>query len=58
MAARTILAHQRQLERELKHRSWLEQNLQHSTQLAHCQQRIQTLRVLCAEQQCEQNADG
>ena len=33
MAARTVVALQRQLEREIKHRSWLAQNLQHDLRL-------------------------
>ena len=36
MAARTVVALQRQLEREIKHRAWLEQNLQHTAQYQQC----------------------
>ena len=36
MAARTIVALQRQLEREIKHRAWLAQNLQHTAQYQQC----------------------
>ena len=36
MAARTIVALQRQLEREIKHRAWLERNLQHTVQYQQC----------------------
>ena len=43
MAARTVVALQRQLEREIKHRAWLEQNLQRSFMLTQCEQRINML---------------
>ena len=36
MAARTVVALQRQLEREIKHRAWLAQNLQHTAQYQQC----------------------
>ena len=36
MAAKTIVALRRQLERELKHRAWLAQNLQHTVQYQQC----------------------
>ena len=36
MAARTVVALQRQLEREIKHRAWLERNLQHTVQYQQC----------------------
>jgi hypothetical protein len=36
MAARTVVALQRQLEREIKHRAWLERNLQHTAQYQQC----------------------
>ena len=49
MAARTVVALQRQLEREIKHRAWLEQNLQRSLTLTQCEQRINTLTELCEE---------
>ena len=42
MAARTVVALQRQLEREIKHRAWLERNLQHTVQYQQC--------VLCIAQ--------
>jgi hypothetical protein len=49
MAARTIVAIRRQLERELRHRAWLEQHLKGSVALAQCDQRIDALRQLCEE---------
>jgi hypothetical protein len=58
MAARTIVAIRRQLEREIKHRAWLEQHLQHSVALTRCEQRIKTLEILCAGLDCEQNANA
>ena len=36
MAARTVVALQRQLERKIKHRAWLAQNLQHTAQYQQC----------------------
>ena len=49
MAARSIVAIRRQLEREIKHRAWLEQHLAGSVALAQCEQRIKALRQLCEE---------
>ena len=49
MAARSIVALRRQLEREIKHRAWLEQNLQRSFMLTQCEQRIKALRELCED---------
>jgi hypothetical protein len=36
MAAKTIVAIRRQLEREIKHRAWLERNLKHTVQYQQC----------------------
>ena len=44
MAARGQLALQRQLEREIKHRSWLEANMAGSALLERCKLRIEQLR--------------
>ena len=49
MAARSIVALRRQLEREIKHRAWLEAHLKHSLTLTQCEQRINTLTELCEE---------
>ena len=49
MARRGTRALQRQLERELQHRAWLQQHLPHSTQLKQCQRRILVLRSTLAE---------
>lgn len=43
MAARTTVALQRQLEREQRHRAWLEQNLPHTAQQQKCVHTINQL---------------
>lgn len=43
MAARGQRALQRQLEREIKHRAWLEQNLRHTEQYKQCVHSIDQL---------------
>lgn len=48
MAARGMLSYQRQLQREQRHRAWLEAHMPHSTQLTHCRRRILLLRTQLA----------
>ena len=48
MAARTVVALQRQLEREIKHRAWLERNLQHTAQYQQCVYSIAQLERILA----------
>ena len=45
MAARGQLALQRQLKREIKHRSWLEANMAGSVLLERCKLRIEKLEI-------------
>ena len=45
MAQSGHLAAQRQLQRELDHIVWLEQNMPHSTQLRHARRRVLILRT-------------
>ena len=45
MAARGQLALQRQLQREIKHRSWLEANMAGSVLLERCKLRIEKLEI-------------
>ena len=45
MAARGQLALQRQLEREIKHRSWLKANMAGSVLLERCKLRIEKLEI-------------
>lgn len=50
MAQQGHLAVQRQLQREINHIAWLEQNMPHSIQIRHARRRVPVLRTkLCIE---------